>query len=462
MHCSKGIIHIFIAMLLSTAWLSCSGPSSDASTSQQLQRLVVGTMYSPTGFFILKGDTLGYDYDRIKEYAQHNHLYLEFRVGSNLNELIEMLRNGQIDIIATEVPNTLEYRQKVLYCGSINETKQILMQNAHNDLITDVTQLAGKEVYVSSGTPSENTLRMINSELGGHINIHLLPCDSIEADDLMEMVSKNKVSLAVVNSDMAQFNKERFKDIDITMTLGVTQLSSWAVSVNNQALAQRINEWSNSNDSRAYSKTALQRYFKKSSRKEQENLAQELPHLGPIGGVSPYDGYFKKYANEIGWDWRLLAAIACTESRFKPNAMSWANARGLMQVLPSTAARYGVSEDQLNNPEVSVRVAAKCLRDINKVFLGKLHNRDQRIKFVLAAYNAGSGHVLDAMALADKYDKNSQLWDANVADAILWKQSPQYYNDPVCQFGYCRGSETVGYVASVMRNYRYYASKYSR
>ena len=216
MRCLKGIIHIFIAMLLSTAWLSCSGPSGDANMNQQLQRLVVGTMYSPTGFFILKGDTLGYDYDRIKEYAQHNNLYLEFRVGSNLDELIEMLRNGQIDIIATEVPNTTEYRQKVLNCGSINETKQILVQNAHNDLITDVTQLAGKDVYVGSGTPSENTLRMVNSELGGLINIHPLASDSIEADDLMEMVSKNKVSLAVVNSDMAQFNKERFKDIDIT------------------------------------------------------------------------------------------------------------------------------------------------------------------------------------------------------------------------------------------------------
>lgn len=449
-------------MLISTAWLSCSGPSDSDTKLTAPQKLVVGTMFSPTGFFILKGDTLGYDYDRVKDFAQGNNMYVEYRVASCLDELISMLNNGEIELLATEVPNTPEYHKRLLNCGSINETKLVLIQNEKNDHITDIAQLAGKTVYVEAGTQDESNITQINNQLGNSINVNALPSDSVSSDDLIEMVSKGKITLAAVNSDMAQFNAERYKDVDATFVLGIPHLSSWAVNSSNIKLAQQINDWSNSSNSRAYSKTAMQRYFKKSTSTSTENLAQTIPHLGPVGKISPYDSYFKKYAAQVGWDWRMLAAIACTESRFKPSAVSWANARGLMQVLPSTASRYGVTEDQLSNAETSVRVASLCLRDINKVFLGKLHNRDQRIKFILAAYNCGSGHVLDAMALADKYGKNSQIWDGNVAEAILWKSSPQYYNDPVCRYGYCKGRETVNYVASVTRNYRYYTSKYSR
>jgi membrane-bound lytic murein transglycosylase F len=62
------------------------------------------------------------------------------------------------------------------------------------------------------------------------------------------------------------------------------------------------------------------------------------------GRISPYDDLIRKYSEEIGWDWRLLASMIYQESRFLPDAQSWAGADGLMQLMPNTARRFGVNE----------------------------------------------------------------------------------------------------------------------
>ena len=77
---------------------------------------------------------------------------------------------------------------------------------------------------------------------------------------------------------------------------------------------------------------------------------------------------------------------------------------------------------------------------------------------MLAAYNAGHGHILDAIALARKYGLSPDVWDANVSEALLMKSRPEYYNDPAVKSGYFRGIETVNYVSNVLSTYNYYLS----
>ena len=81
---------------------------------------------------------------------------------------------------------------------------------------------------------------------------------------------------------------------------------------------------------------------------------------------------------------------------------------------------------------------------------------------MLAAYNAGSGHVTDAIALAAKYELNPREWEENVEQAMLWKMDPEYYNDSVCSNGYCRGTEPVDYVVKVLNCYEEYKKNYKR
>lgn len=464
-----------IALVLATvlAWTACTG--TEAQSQAWPQHLVVGTVYSPTTFFIVRGDTMGYDYDRIVDLAQDKGIDVEFKVAPNLNTLIAMLKSGEIDMIAAQVPNSDNYRRQVINCGSINETSPVLVQHAGNEKVTDIAQLSGTDIYVEAHSNMESVLTQVNSQLGGTVNIHSLPEDSVSTDDLLDMVSSGEITYTIVDSDIAQFNTGYYDGIEVSIKMGSAQTSSWAVSLTNKWLADSIDAWCNSTNGRTYSKEALERYVKKSRFDENHpDLSNELPQIGsrrptgsgwsphysgpahPSGPISPssFDQLFQRYGGSSAWDWRLLSAVTRVESNYNPNARSWAGARGLMQVMPGTARGHGVNPDMLYDPEVNVRLGAQILRELNKTFQNRIPDRNERLKFVLASYNAGAGHVLDAMALARKYGRNPQVWYGNVEEMLLWKSNQQYYNDPVCRYGYCRGRETVEYVKSVLSRYR--------
>ena len=124
-------------------------------------------------------------------------------------------------------------------------------------------------------------------------------------------------------------------------------------------------------------------------------------------------------------------------------------------MMPNTAESYGLTEDDLTNPENSISSAAQHLKKLNHLFR-KIENNEERIKFILASYNAGHGHILDAMALAEKYGKNPHLWYGNVEEFLILKRQKEYYQDPVVKCGYFRAGQTVAYVSNVLKRYEKY------
>lgn len=174
------------------------------------------------------------------------------------------------------------------------------------------------------------------------------------------------------------------------------------------------------------------------------------------GIISSYDNLFKEAAARIGWDWRLVAALCYQESAFDPQAESWAGARGLMQLMPATATALGVSQADVYKPDVSIEAGVR--------YLGQLYQKfpelpaTERIKFAIASYNGGFGHVRDAMALARKYGGNPYTWDG-ISPYILALSEPQFYRDPVVNYGYMRGSETHDYVYSIMKRWASYGGQ---
>ena len=457
----------YLVPLLSIVWLlsftlSCNSSEKGAAPQHQLpDTLNVGTLYSPTGFFILKGDTMGYDYDLICDFARSHGIALRFKVARSMPALLDMLKNKSVDVLACEVPVTAEYKSRVQHCGAVNETYQVLVQHSGEGLIHDVTQLIGRDVYVEKGSKYESRLRNLDNEVGGGINIHAVEGEAAIPTELIQRVSRREIPFTIVDSDIAQMNLTYYDSINIKLRVGFEQRSSWAVSKRDQWLADSIDEWAASLDAQEYSKQALKHYFEMNRGPKPDSVKVDTLAVTPPGGISPYDQVFKKYALEMGWDWRLLAAIAFSESGFDPNATSWMGARGLMQVMPKTARSFGVSESDLGNPEVSVRVASKILKELDGIMRSRTGAAD-RIKFVLASYNAGSGHVTDAIALARKYELNPRVWNENVEQAMLWKMDPEYYNDSVCSNGYCRGTEPVDYVVKVLNCYENYKKNYKK
>jgi membrane-bound lytic murein transglycosylase F len=376
-------------------------------------------------------------------------------------DLLKMLDKRVVDVLACEIPVTAEYKSRVLHCGAVNETYQVLVQHSGVGLIHDVTELIGRDVYVEKGSKYESRLRNLDNEVGGGISIHTVEGEEALPTELIQRVSQRKIPFTIVDSDIAQMNLTYYDSINIQLRVGFEQRSSWAVAKRNQWLADSINLWAASSNAQEYSKQALKHYFEMNRGPKPDSVKVDTLAVTPPGGISPYDQVFKQYAKEMGWDWRLLAAIAYSESGFDPNATSWMGARGLMQVMPKTARSFGVDENDLGNPEVSIRVASKILKELDGIMRSRTEAGD-RIKFVLAAYNAGSGHVTDAIALARKYELNPRVWSENVEQAMLWKMDPEYYNDSVCTNGYCRGTEPVDYVVKVLNCYENYKKNYKR
>ena len=172
------------------------------------------------------------------------------------------------------------------------------------------------------------------------------------------------------------------------------------------------------------------------------------------GIISNYDGFFQQYSRDIRWDWRLMAAMCYQESTFDPKAVSFAGAKGLMQIMPGTADHLGVSRDKLYEPETNIAASAKLIKELQQAF-SDIRDNYERTNFVLASYNGGSHHIRDAMSLAKRDGKNPHRW-ADVSPYVLKLATPQYYNDPIVKYGYMRGSETVDYVDKIRSRHASY------
>ena len=177
-----------------------------------------------------------------------------------------------------------------------------------------------------------------------------------------------------------------------------------------------------------------------------------LHHENPIPVISAYDEVIQKHASRYQMDWRLMSAIAYTESRFNPDAKSKVGARGLLQVMPATGRELGFNnvEDLESNVEAGTIYMKRLVRILNDKIPPQ-----ERVNFALAAYNAGLGHVYDAQKLAREMGLNPYKWFDNVEKAIVLLQKPEYAKK--ARYGYCRGGQPVAYVARVREmeaNYR--------
>lgn len=432
--------------------LSELAPSLDLAQLKEKGEITAITLYSSTSYFQYKMKPMGYDYDLIKAFALSEGLKLKIVVAENVTRLTEMLENGEGDVIAYPIPVTTQSKKELIFCGRDETSSQVLVQriSSKDTLLTDVTELIGKGVYVKHGTKYQERLDNLNLELGGGIEIHDISKDTVSTEDLIEMVSLGEIPYTVSDDKTAKLNKTYFRNIDISLEVSFPQRSSWAVRKNCPELAVAIDQWVNKKSTQKTYQAITKRYFEYS-----KNPPPLVNSLVVNGVISPYDSLFKKYANRIGWDWQLLAAIAYQESRFNPKVVSWAGAEGLMGIMPNTAKGLGVSPDELRDPDTAVKTAIECLRRFNQGF-SKITNPEEKIKFTLGSYNAGIGHIYDARRLTEKYNKDPNVWNGNVEEYVRLKSDPEYYNDPVVQHGYLRGLETYNYVKEILERYHYY------
>ena len=121
--------------------------------------------------------------------------------------------------------------------------------------------------------------------------------------------------------------------------------------------------------------------------------------------------------------------------------------------MPATAGEFGVHN--LNDPEDNVRGAVRFLKWLTAYWSKKIKDKDESLKFILASYNCGAGHLEDAQRLAEKYGGNPERWD-DVSYWLLQESKIQYSTDVVVKYGFCRGIEPVTYVSLILERLEHY------
>ena len=411
--------------------------------------------YNSTNYFVYRGKPMGFKYDMLQELAKELQVELEINVSNNLSETFEGLKTGRFDLVAKNLTITKERSKQIDFTIPIYQTKQVLVQRAKQNsdadtsFISSTLELANKKVYVQKNSSYFNRLQNLSEEIGSHIEIVE---DSIfGVEQLITQVAKGNFDYTVCDENIAALNKTYYPNIDVSLAISFKQNIAWAVQQGSVEWKDYLDNWiSTFKKTRKY-KILYHKYFKSSRIAARTN--HDL-HSITGGKISEYDKMVKEISLEYNWDWRLISAVIYHESRFKPDAGSWAGACGLMQIMPTTAKRFGV-EDCLE-PKQNIKAGILLMNWLNKQFLKSIPDSTERVKFVLASYNIGMGHVKDAQRLAEKYGKNKLVWDDNVDFFLLNKSSEKYYKDPVCRFGYCRGEEAYNYVSQVINNYEHY------
>lgn len=406
----------------------------------------------------------GFEYELLKDFCSANGLELEVKVNENIDSCFQLLDSCQVDVVAIGIGSSKSMKKRYLLTDPIMMQKSVLVQRmpkgwnkmstaneVENQLLRSPIDLAGKVIHLPKGSHEVRLLEQLSDQIGD--TIYIVECDTLNSVDLIHAVSQGLIDYTVVHEHVAKMAVVGLGGLDTKLNVSVEQPLGWAVRKqdSDSSLLLAFNEWIDGIEQRHFSRI-MAKYINK------DNVFMASKKKLNAGQLSEFDGIIKKTAKNIGWDWRLLASLIYQESKFRLDLESEKGAFGLMQLMPVVMERYDIDYD--SSPEEQVEAGGKLLKHLNSCLENKVVDSAERVKFVLASYNAGLGHVYDAQRLAEKYGKDPYVWDDNVDFFILNKSKAQYYNDTCCRAGYLRGTETFRFVAEVLERYYEYLNTY--
>lgn len=403
--------------------------------------LTVLIPYDRTRFFIEKGEPRGFEYELVQEFVQQ---FNEDRPANSepmhaifapvpFAQLIDLLAQGKGDIAAGGLTVTPERQEILRFSESyMSGVRELVVTHKGMELGGSLESLSGKRIVVVRGSSYAGHLAQLNKGFRdqGLDEIEIIEAPvSIMSEDLLELVHSGAIGMTVVDEHIAELWQGVLDGISVT-SIAISQGNeiAWALSPSlDHALAQSINRFlAKAKRGTLLGNVLFNRYF--------EATEWIKNPLGPeaIAEISRYRPIFSKYADEEGLDWKLIAAVAFQESGFDPYAESAAGARGLMQVLPSTAAELGFAD--LSQPEAQIAAGTRYLASLIRTLRQEQIEEVQAVNLALAAYNAGPRRLAELRKTASGelgLDPNS--WFFNVERAAARDV----------------GLETVRYVANV-------------
>jgi membrane-bound lytic murein transglycosylase F len=420
------------------------------------------TVYSGTSYFLYKGQPMGYEYELLKHFAEYLDVELEIIVVKDMDELLNKLIAGEGDLVAHGLTVTSSRKKSVAFSNYLYLTKQVLVQKKpdnwrtmhwhklENALVQDAIELLNDTVSIRSGSAYKERIENLSEELGGVIHVEELP-GSLQTEEIIKKVANGELKYTIADKNIASITASYYPVLDIEVPVSFSQRISWATRNTSPKLLKATNNWLEELKKEVDYYVIYNKYFK--NKKDFRRRVKSDFYSLNNQEISPYDDLIQKHAENINWDWRLVASLIYQESRFDPNNSSWADAQGLMQIMPKTAEELGITNP--NDPRQSIRGGTAYLGQLWENF-ETIQDSIQRTKFTMASYNCGLYHVKDAQKLAKKRGLDAKTWDDNVEDVILGLSLPKNYKDPVVKYGYVRGIEPYNYVNQIFERYEHY------
>jgi membrane-bound lytic murein transglycosylase F len=409
--------------------------------------LRVLTRNSGTTYFIHRGAQLGFDYEWVAKFAKDLGVRLEIIIPPDRDSLYTYLEKGKGDLIAASVTMTPERKERYLVSRSYNEVSEILVVPASDTQTQTIHDLSGETISVQRATSHFHTLSRLQKIHG--FDIEELP-DDVEPESILAAVGRGEVKATVSDSNTFNIELTYSGKVRNVQVLGPPAQVGWILRKDQRQLLKAADEWIKKNHRGLFYNMIHTKYFKN---RKQMRAAGRSDRSDVQGILSPYDDLVKKYAKKYEFDWRLITAQMYQESRFDPNARSWMGAMGLMQVMPQTAKDLKLIN--VRDPEIGIHAGVKLLARYAAVFNSPDIKERDRLRFAIASYNCGLGHVLDGRALAREKKLDPNKWFGNVEKVLPLLAKPEVARR--ARHGYCRCDEPVKYVSEIQARYENYS-----
>jgi membrane-bound lytic murein transglycosylase F len=421
------------------------------------------TSYSLFSYFIYQGEPMGYEYEMLQMLSERLGMPVHIMIARDFEEMEALLEEGEGDLIAYNLTITSERRERMAFTEPMNITRQVLVQRkpenwhhllAHQidaRLLRSPVELKDVTIHVRKGSSYASRLRNLSGEIGGTINIVEAPA-GITTEELIRQVADGIIDYTVSDENIARIKAAYHRNLDVQTPISLHQQTAWAARKSSPLLLELVNEWLESAQKRPDYHVIYRKYYEDRRNFITRYTSEFFPLLGDA--ISAYDDKLREGSEKLGWDWRLLAALTFKESRFDPHALSWAGAAGLMQLMPATAEQFGAMDPF--DPEQNIEAGTSYLRWLDGYWKDIIEDEEERIKFIIASYNVGYGHIQDARRLAMAFGADPDRWDGNVARFLLKKSNPDYYNMDIVRHGYANGIEPVTFVDTIYDLYAHY------
>jgi membrane-bound lytic murein transglycosylase F len=384
--------------------------------------------------------TVGLEYELLQRFARERKMALAVQPFDHPDSLLVALWQGRGDIAAGQFIARREWKKHFRTSEPFASVSAMIArprardEHSPHDLPDSVLLSAASPFATAKGLA------------------HAVPF-SIAAsgteDDLLMRVVLGESGAAVISDLRAGHEAVRFPILEFTEAICPAQDLRFVVRDGSVQLLQALDDWLLDKDEVEARKHLLVAYTDK------------IPEPGPLrsrrakglrgDSLSPFDAHFREHASVGGWRWELLAAMAWKETRFDSTVTSSKGAMGIMQFMPNTAERMGL--DSTSSMDDHIHAAARYLSRLDTIWLRVVPDKEQRLRFVLASYNAGPGHIIDAQRLAEHLGLDPAKWEDNVERAVLLLAKPRYFLRPEMKNGYCKGSQVFHYVRGVLTVY---------